>query len=65
MPLAVVARATTGPNWMDRMDDVPNATARKRFIGIYLDLSHNLFFAKVRVAGSNPVLRSKKVPAIL
>jgi len=50
---------------MDRMDDVPNATARKRFIGIYLDLSHNLFFAKVRVAGSNPVLRSKKVPAIL
>ena len=40
---------------MDRMDDVPDATARNGFIGIYLDVSHNL--AKVRVAGSNPVVR--------
>jgi len=30
------------------MDDVPNATARKRFIGIYLDFCPNL--AKVRAA---------------
>ena len=47
---------------MDIMDDVPDATARKRFIGIYLDVYHNLFFAKVRVAGSNPVVRSKEKP---
>ncbi|MCU1495914.1 MAG: hypothetical protein JWO62_3678 [Acidimicrobiaceae bacterium] len=46
---------------MDRMDDVPDATARKRFIGIYLDVSRHL--AKVRVAGSNPVVRSKESPA--
>ena len=43
----VVARATTGPYQMDTMDEVPNATARQRFIGFYLDVSHNL--PKVRV----------------
>jgi hypothetical protein len=41
---------------MDTMDNVPNATAANRFIGIYLDVYPNL--AKVRVAGSNPVVRS-------
>jgi len=46
--LTVVAHATTGPYQVDIMDDVPNATARKRFIGIYLDFCPNL--AKVRAA---------------
>ena len=53
----VVAHATTGPYQMDLMDEVPNGTALERFIGIYLDFYPNL--AKVRVAGSNPVVRSK------
>jgi hypothetical protein len=57
----VVARATTGPYQMDTMDDVPDATARERFIGIYLDFLPHL--AKVRVAGSNPVVRSNEGPA--
>jgi hypothetical protein len=57
--LAVVAHATTGPNEMDIMDEVPNGTARERFIGIYLDVSCHL--AKVRVAGSNPVVRSIQI----
>ena len=44
--MLAVARATTGPYQMDRMDYVPDATARKRFIGIYLDVSYNLFFCQ-------------------
>jgi len=40
--MLVVARATTGRHQMDRMDDVPDATARNGFIGVYLDVSHNL-----------------------
>ena len=42
--MLVVARATTGRYQMDRMDDVPDATARNRFIGIYLAVSHNFLF---------------------
>jgi hypothetical protein len=42
---------------MDTMDEVSDGTAREQFTGLYLDLSRNL--AKVRVAGSNPVVRSK------
>ena len=45
---------------MDTMDDVPNATARKRFMGIYLDFYPNL--ANVRVAGSNTDVCSKSLP---
>jgi len=56
--MVVVARATTGRYQMDRIHDVRDATARNGFIGIYLDVSHNL--AKVRVAGSNPVVRSRE-----
>jgi len=59
--LAVVAHDTTGPNWMDAMDESPDRSARQRLIGIYLDFSYHL--AKVRVAGSNPVVRSKESPA--
>jgi hypothetical protein len=44
--MLAVARATTGPYQMDRMDDVPDATARKRFIGIYLDVSQHLFLPR-------------------
>ena len=51
-PYGVIAHATTGPYQMDIMDDPPDATARKRFIGIYLDLLH--YLTKVIVAGSNP-----------
>jgi hypothetical protein len=40
------------------MDEMANATARKRLMGIYLDVYPNL--AKVRVAGSNPVAAQKK-----
>ena len=46
----VVERDTTGPNWVDVMDDSPDRTARKRFIAIYLDVSPHL--AKVRVGRS-------------
>jgi len=34
---------------MDRMDDVPDATARNRFIGIYLDFYPNLAKVEARV----------------
>ena len=42
------------------MDEVPNATARDRFIGIYLDFYPNL--CQGEGAGSNPVVRSKEKP---
>jgi len=47
---------------MDTMDNVANATAANRFTGFYLDFSQHL--AKVRVAGSNPVVRSIKARSI-
>jgi len=34
----VVERDTTGPNWVDAMDDLPDRSARQRFIAIYLGL---------------------------
>jgi len=46
---------------MDRTDDVPDAIARKRFIGIYLDVSLNLFFAKVRVLAASEAMQVVKV----
>lgn len=55
---AVVAHATTGRNQMDLMDESSDGSARRRFIGIYLDFLYHL--AKARVVGSNPVVRSKK-----
>ena len=57
--MLVVEHDTTGPNQMDPMDELPDGSTRQRFIAIYLDFLYHL--AKVRVAGSSPVVRSTVV----
>ena len=54
----MVERSTTGAYWVGWVDGFVDGSAPGRTRPYYLDVFHNL--AKVRVAGSNPVVRSKK-----
>ena len=56
----LVARATNCTDWTDQPDATQDWRSRQYTRQHWLDGSLHLFFAKVRVAGSNPVVRSTR-----